>query len=205
MPRCLNKNCREKFEQKRFLQKYCDKKECQIEERTQLALKNLKGIKKKKFTEMKVSAYSSKYKDELQKEINKLARMIDQKFYSTCIDCGRTLKDDVHGSHYHNVGGNENIRYNLHNIHASLGHCNVWSSGNKQGYQKGLIERYGEEYAEYIEFGIKEKYKSMHFSNNEIYEAIPVVRKSIRDFETFIFNDTIQARDQLNQIINLYK
>jgi hypothetical protein len=203
MPRC--KNCSEKFEQKQFLQKYCDKKECQIESKTQLALKNLEGIKKKKFTEMKISAHVKKHKNELQDEINKLSRMIDLKFYSTCIDCGRALKDDIHGSHFNNVSGNENIRYNLHNIHASLGACNKWQGGNKKGYIIGLEERYGKEYADYVEFELRLKYKSMHFTEKEIYEAIPVVRKLIRDFETFIFNDPIQARNQMNQIINLYK
>jgi hypothetical protein len=203
MPRC--KNCREKFEVKNFLDKYCQKKECQIESKTQLALKNLDKIKKDKKVNMKVSAYSKKYKEELQKEINKLSRMIDLKFFTTCIDCGRVLKDDIHGSHYNNVGGNENIRYNLHNIHASLGHCNVWNSGNKQGYQQGLIERYGEEYAEYIHFGLNEKYRSMHFTEKEIFETIPIVRKLIRDFETFIFTDSIHARNTLNNVIGLYK
>lgn len=205
MPRCLNKNCREKFESKRFLQKFCNKEECQIEERTQVALKNLQIIKKEKTLNMKISAYSKKHKEELQKEINKLSRMIDMKFFTTCIDCGRVLKDDIHGSHYNNVGGNENIRYNLHNIHASLGHCNVWNSGNKQGYQQGLIERYGGEYASYIHFGLNEKYRSMHFTEKEIFETIPIVRKLIRDFETFIFTDPIHARNTLNNVIGLYK
>lgn len=203
MPRC--KNCREKFEIKRFNQKYCSKKECQIESNTQLALKNLKVIKKKNFTEMKISAHAKKHKKELQDEINKLSRMIDLKFYSTCIDCGKILKGEIHGSHYHNVGGNENIRYNLHNIHTSLSECNRWKRGNKEGYILGLEERYGKEYADFVKFGLGLKYKSMHFTEKEIYEAIPVVRKLIRNFETFIFNDPIQARNQMNQIINLYK
>lgn len=203
MPRC--KKCKEKFEQKRFLQKFCNKEECQIEERTQVALKNLQVIKKEKTLNMKISAYSKKHKEELQKEINKLSRIIDLKFFNTCIDCGRVLKNDIHGSHYNNVGGNENIRYNLHNIHTSLGHCNVWNSGNKQGYQKGLIERYGDEYAEFVHFGLNEKYRSMHFTEKQIYDTIPIVRKLIREFETFVFTDAIHARTSLNNVIGLYK
>lgn len=205
MPRCLNKNCREKFEQKRFLQKFCNKEECQIEERTQVALKNLQVIKKEKTLNMKISAYSKKHKNVLQDEINKLARMIDLKFYSTCIDCGRILKDDIHGSHYNNVGGNENIRYNLHNIHASIGQCNTHKNGNKQGYFQGLIERYSKEYAEFVHFGLNEKYRSMHFTEKQIYDTIPIVRKLIREFETFVFTDPIHARTSLNNVIGLYK
>lgn len=205
MPRCLNKNCREKFEPKRFLQKFCNKEECQIEERTQIALKNLQVIKKEKTLNMKISAYSKKHKNVLQDEINKLARMIDLKFYTTCIDCGRTLKDDIHGSHYNNVGGNENIRYNLHNIHASTGQCNTHKNGNKQGYFQGLKERYIEEYAEYVHFELNKKYKSSHFTEKQIYDTIPIVRKLIREFETFVFTDPIHARTSLNNVIGLYK
>lgn len=193
------------------LQQVCSKS-CEIEIKTKQALKNLDKIKqeeKRSWTERKkiksIDAHSQKHKQTLQKEINELARMIDEHCgYNTCIDCGKIMDKQIHGSHFENVQGHENIRYNLLNIHSSRSECNQHHGGNKRGYEIGLIERYGKEVYNEIQ-DLDLKYKNSHFTNKEIYEKIAVVRKLKRDLKTFVSKDAIFLRNTFNSIIGLYK
>jgi hypothetical protein len=159
---------------------------------------------KEKKKELSINVNSTKHKKTLQDEINKLARFIDLKFYDTCVDCELPLKDQIHGSHYHNVGGNEHIRFNLHNIHASTLYCNKFNHGNKVGYLKKLAERFNKDYANFID-ELNRDYKGIKISKREIYEAIPVVRKLIRDLDTLEFDSAIKLRDYCNNKIGYYK
>lgn len=160
----------------------------------------------KRLEKMKIEAHSQKHKKTLQAEINKLSRMIDEYCGNvTCIDCGKDLEQNkqIDGSHFHNVQGNENLRYNLHNIHSSRSECNQFHGGKKDGYKKGIIDRYGYEYLERIE-GLKTEFKTLKLQNKEIYEAIPVVRKLQRDLPTFTTKDAIFLRNWCNKIIGFY-
>ena len=132
--------------------------------------------------------------------------MIDEHCgYTTCIDCGKTLLGikQIDGSHRHNVQGNENIRYNLLNIHSARSECNKHYGGRKETYITGLIERYGPEVEQEIN-NLSLKYKEMHFSNKEIYEAIAVVRKLQRNLYTYENKNGYQLRNIFNSIIGLY-
>lgn len=209
--RCLE--CNEKFEAIQFLQKHCKgNDDCLAAE----ALYNLGKIKEKQNKKVlkdwnkekskrKVKAYSNDYKKELGEKINLLSRMIDTSFgYDKCIDCDLGYGPQTDASHFHNVGGNENIRWNLHVLHSSNSHCNRFYGGRKEGYYKGLIERYSKDYADYIKFEIPKVYPRTSLTAQEIYDALKTVRKLIRTFDTFIFTDAIQARQNLNMIIGIY-
>lgn len=201
MPRC--ENCKEKFITKYFNQKTClDKDECikYWVEKT----KNKDWKKRKK--ETSIDVHSQKHKNTLQEEINRLARMIDEHCgYTTCIDCDLTLSKQVHGAHFKNVKGNENIRYNLHDIHSATSQCNRFDSEHKVGYEVGLKKRYGLEYFEYVSNEIPLKYKTLHLTNKEIYEAISVVRKLQRTLHTYKSKDGAFLRTICNNIIGFYK
>ena len=207
MPRC--KNCKELFEVKRFNSKYCDKVDCKTVE----AMQNLEKLKQKeqkdwtkRKKEKKITTHSKEYKAELQNQINLLARKIDGHFKYDCIDCGKPYGKQVDGAHKNNVGGHENIRYNLHNIHSARAFCNQRSSEHKVGYSLGLEERYGFEYREYVEFEIDKVYKYIGLNSIEIYESLKIVRKLNRDFEkhTDNFKDGREAREYFNNIIGIY-
>lgn len=205
--RCKNQECREKFEAKKFLQKYCNKTECQILERTSIALKNLEKIKKDKKQEIKINAYSKEYKKELQNNINKLARMIDLHFhFTTCIDCGKPYGKQQDGGHFDSVGNNPTLRFNLHNIHSQKSDCNRngLGGGKQLGYRRGLEKRYSVEYADFIEFDLKQIYTSIRLTENEIYEKLTIVRKIIKEFETFELKSSFQAREYFNNLIGIY-
>jgi len=201
------KSCKDKFEPKRFLDKYCPKEECQeiaIKEAIEKVRKNKEKKWRKEKKEMKIYTHSKEYKKQLQKEINKLSKMIDKHFNFGCIDCGKPFGRQVDASHFSNVGGNENIRYNLHNIHASRSYCNQWGRGRKLEYYDGLIKRYGKDYADYVKFEIGKKYKRISLSELEVVEKLKIVRKLIKDFDTFNLDNGIQARNMFNKVIGIY-
>jgi len=207
-----NKNCKiclSKFTPSQFnsLQVVCSKN-CEYEYKTKIALNNLKKIKQQdkiRFKELSIEVHSKDHKKTLQKEINELARMIDKHCeYTSCIDCDKDLTNQIHGSHYKNVQGHENIRFNLLNIHSSRSECNKYHGGRKEGYEKGIFQRYGQEVLNEIE-ELDIKYKSMHFTNKEIYDKIKIVRKLKRDLSTFTSTDGFFLRKLFNSIIGLYK
>ena len=207
-----NKKCRacgETFTPSQFnsLQLVCSKN-CEYDYKTKIALNNLKKIKraeKIRFKELSIDVHSKDHKKTLQTEINELARMIDKHCGNvTCIDCGKDLNKQIHGSHYKNVQGHENIRFNLLNIHSSKSECNKHFGGRKEGYKEGIFQRYGQEVLNEIE-NLDIKYKSMHFTNKEIHEKIKIVRKLKRDLPTFTSKDGNFLRNLFNSIIGLYK
>ena len=206
MPRC--KICRKKFEyvHNKF-EKVCSDMDCRIAYAPELA-RNIAEINqrawKQKKAVLKVEVPKKSNKSLLQDEINKLARFIDAKFRYACIDCGRELKLQVHGSHYHNVGSHEAVRFNLHNIHSSASDCNKYHGGRKEGYFGGLITRYGNDYALFVREGILHV-PAIKLSAQDLIEKIKIVRGLIRSLDTFKFTDGQQGRDIMNKIIGIYE
>ena len=207
MARC--KNCGEKFTP-RFssLEKYCfDKDECikamAEEAKRKQQEKQLKDWQKRKPQLVYQSKSESTIKDDLQAEINKLARMIDADL--PCISCGTTKDVQFAGGHRKSRGAHPNIRFNLHNIHKQCNkNCNKGLSGNPDGYDIGLEQRYGKEYLEMVH-GLTLKYPRMTMTKDELNEKLVLVRKIIRNFDTFQFNDPVKFRDCLNELIGIYK
>ena len=159
--------------------------------------------------EMRITTHYKENKKYLQNEINRLAKMIDRRFgFESCIDCGRGFTQDMDrdAGHCHSVGSNESIRYNLHNIHSQKSSCNGngLGGGKTEEYKIGLEHRYGSEYRQYVEFEIVRLFQYIGMKKADYPEKLKIVRKLIRDFETFQFEDGIQARTQLNEIIGIY-
>lgn len=212
MARCLE--CKIKFKPVKFLQKYCKgNDECLTAEALYLLDKmkkvNAKKVKDNKKQErekdkvMKIEVYSKENKKLLQSEINKLCRMIDNKFNYKCIDCDQPFGNQTDGAHFTSVGANTSTRFHLHNIHAARAYCNQYSDVHKEGYIAGLEKRYGEEYLKMVE-GLPLKYPLVKLSNVEIHEKLTIVRKLVRTFDTYKFENAISARSMFNKIIGIY-
>lgn len=199
MARC--KNCKDKFTPKYFLQKHCmEKDECV---KAEIELKKA-TIWKAKRTEWKIDTHSKENKTALQKEINLLARKIDAVFGFKCIDlCDREYGKQIDGAHFHSVGSNSSLRYNLHNIHSADSHCNNYSNTHISGYKLGLEKRYGKDYLELVE-GLPLLYKETRLNNQEIHDKLILFRKLNRDFNTYQLSDGISARNLFNSIIGIY-
>lgn len=167
----------------------------------------LEMVEKKKWKEQKVKAYKKENTGYLQDEINKLARKIDHYFNFKCIDCDEPYTGQIDAAHFHNVGSNVTLRFNLHNIHTARAHCNQHKDGSehKRGYVKGLEKRYGKKYLEYVQ-GLPLEYPLIKLSAVEIHEKLKIVRNLIRKFDLYkTINRPRLTRSNFNRIIGIYK
>lgn len=199
------KICKREFTPKYFLQKTCMNPAC-LAEWGKIVYKKENEKKKKDWVkERRPHAYSKEYKKHLQNEVNKLSRMIDTLFNYECIDnCGQPYGKQQDGAHFHSRGSNNSIRYNLHNIHKSRSDCNQHSAEHKPGYIEGLKKRYGEKYYNYVQYDLPLIYDYVKLSPIVVVEKLRIVRKINREFETYVFNNAIHARNMLNKIIGIY-
>lgn len=148
MPRC--RNCKAKFDAKRFNQKFCDF--CKVEE----ALYNLDEIKKKQSKEWRKRKAKKKEElmtlsDHLKKAqivFNKYIRLRDKG--KVCISCQKPAKKENAG-HYFNANNHYNVRFNEDNVHLQCEACNTSLSGNLIEYRKHLINKIGTERFEHLE------------------------------------------------------
>jgi len=180
-----------------------------LERQSFSAVKKGKQIKRKSWEERKrkmdVIANTGKYKQTLQNEINKLSRMIDDKFGYGCISCHVSHGVQFAGGHRFSVGSNASLRYNLHNIHKQCNlKCNNHLSGNPEGYDQGLVMRYGRNYVEKVK-SLKRDYPYIGLKETDYPELIKNTRAIIRQFDSYRFTSGSHAREMCNKLIGIYK
>jgi hypothetical protein len=208
MGRC--KNCKQKFEAKVFLQKFCFKTEC-----VSVFLQSVKEDKAKK--EKKAwSKRREKMKENirtlsdwsalLQDEINLIARLIDKD--KPCLMCATYPMKRINGCHYHSVGSNSTIRFNLLNVWAGCHSCNSEKGGNINGYDTELIKEYGKEFWESIKFGLPLKYTYIGLMIHDIKFVLPEARKIARELKkvdlTYTSKQRIVLRNKYNERLGIY-
>jgi len=210
MPKCPH--CLIKFKPTRFLQKNCEQtEECRthaiqtvLEKNRKLAETKEKKDWEEKKKVLKVNTHSKEYKKEFQDNINLLSRMIDLRFeYHTCIDCDKGYGPQQDAAHFHGKGSNSTLRYHLHNLHSANSHCNRFSDVHHVNYKIGLEKRYGKEYLQYVE-GLKINIKEIDLSNQDIVDKLKLVRNIIRNFDTYKFESSLDARTLFNNLIGIY-
>ena len=203
------KCCKERFIPFRnnSLQKYClQKDECikefrkYVEEQRQKAWR-----KKKKEIKQKLKTHSN-YQKDLQVHINKLVRVID--FGNPCMMCGNARMKRVNGCHYHSVGSNNSLRFNLFNIWAGCHSCNHEKGGNILGYDDQLIGWYGRDKWEFIKFGLRKKHPEIKLSAQEIKEKIQIAKQIEKDLKADLkvrgSIDRWEIRDRINKQLGIY-
>lgn len=156
----------------------------------------------------------SYYEDKLQEVVNAIARAIDNDL--PCISCDSTA-GQAHGGHYHAVGSNNSIRFNLHNIHKQDAHCNMYKHANQVKYSAGLRKRYGKKYYDRVQFDIVRQYPSVKLTIAELSYATQRARRWLRFI--LIANEgalaegaepktpaqRIMLRSEANKYIGIYK
>lgn len=201
------KECGTKFIPKYKFQKFCVDNDICLKAFADFARemeqkRQIQDWKKRKPILVEDNKKVPEFKNDLQKEINKIARLIDGDL--PCISCGTQNPVQYAGGHRKSVGSHPNIRYHLDNIHKQCNnYCNKNLSGNPDGYDSGLLKRYGPEYLGNV-LNLTLKHKELKITKNELIEKIAISRRIIRDFSTFQFEDTLQARHQINKILNIY-
>jgi len=209
MPRCLN--CREKFEPKIFLQKYCDKVDCKVQYAMSVVAKQkqekLKKAKKESAHEKQVLKEKLKtlsdWKKEFQTEINSIVRTIDKDY--PCI-ATNTTNGKMNAGHYIGVGANDTLRFHLENIWIQSEHSNSWKSGDTIRYQNGIVATFGKEYLEYM--NSLQQIKPIKLSISDVKEKIPIARGILKWLKLqdrkFSVAERISLRKEFNQKIGLY-
>ena len=148
------KNCKDKFEPKKFNWKWCDKEECNkvgIEEVLSKARKQISQKKRLEKAKAKESLLTHKdYLKLLQTAFNAYIRKRDEGL--PCISCG---KDDnskqYHAGHYRSVGSCPELRFEELNVHKQCAKCNNYLHGNLIKYRIALIDKIGLKNVEWLE------------------------------------------------------
>lgn len=192
------KYCKELFYPYNSFQKSCLNSDCLRSFNAEEADKKWKKRKVKLAKNLKTL---SEYKKELQKEINKLVRVIDGDMY--CICCGSPISD---AGHYHSVGSNDSLRFNLDNIHGCCRACNGYKGGNIQAYDLGLIDMYGRDYWEYVKFELVKQYKLIKLDKEQIETCKKIVRALIKNHPDKLYNESerLELRQYYNDLIGIY-
>lgn len=154
---------------------------------------------KTKIELMSADKYRAEY---LQPIINEIARIID--FGQSCIATGDFGK--MNGGHYVSVGANRTTALNLHNIHIQSFASNHHKSGDPIKYRLGLIERYGNDYFDYIEY--LQQHKPLHLTKGDMIElalkASSIRLELKRNEEQKTPFERIELRNQINLRLGIY-
>jgi hypothetical protein len=172
MPRC--KNCKEKFEQVRFNQKFCLEPECVRV-----------WVESEKTKQWKVKKQKMKNDLETVQELIKATQIIFNKYIrlrdkgQVCISCQKKpLKENA--GHFFNANNHYNVRFDERNVHLQCEHCNTYLSGSLIEYRKNLIKKIGIEEYENLE---SIAYKTRKFTKDELKEIINKYKLKCKELE----------------------
>lgn len=143
------------------------------------------------------------YKKKLQTKINQIVRLIDADL--PCLARNYHPKQ-MHAGHVYARGGNQSMRYNLHNIHRQSAQSNHHQ--NDDGLlREGVVREYGQDYMDFIsdlrsipplKFS-HEEYKILYKHACETYNLLKKQNKT--------YNDPIQRiemRNAFNDALGIY-
>lgn len=102
-----------------------------------------KSIKTKRCTNWKDKDLQGLIKHVQSEFCNPYIRERDKVLYGKCISCNSGITE---AGHRFPVGSYNGMRFLINNIHGQETSCNRFKSGNLDEYDKGLINRYGQEY-----------------------------------------------------------
>lgn len=207
MSKC--KYCKSEYTKKKFSQPCCLKPECVSKWYSEdNAKKKIKAQTKKRQSEEKAILKEkiktlSDWKNDLQKEINLIVRLID--FEHGCIATG-SKAGKMNAGHYHSIGSNETLRFHLENIWLQSEHSNMWKSGDTLRYQDGIISLYSKEYLDYL--NSLKTIKSIKLTVEDIKEKIPIARSIVKwlrlQDRKFSTEERLSLRKEFNLKLGIY-
>jgi hypothetical protein len=206
MPKC--KVCKTVFKPKyNTLEQVCSVK-CAIiyaKEKERIKTANLKREENKKTKVLKENLKTlSEWKNDLQKEINTIVRLIDKDHL--CISSQKPLGKSYDAGHMYSRGAHPHIRYHLFNIWAQSVHDNQYKSGNQLDYVSNLELIFGTEIKDYC-LSLK-SLPPLHITIEQIKETIPKARSIIKWLKLqdrqFTLSERIELRKRFNIELNIY-
>lgn len=195
------KVCKQRFEPKyKAMQPVCNEAECITKWHIMNRDKNLKNLQKIDNRERKERLKDVPYyKKKLQDKVQAIARHLD--FGKGCISCGKPPLGMIYGGHRWAKGDYSQVRLDLHNISAQCFSCNDRKSGNIDGYLKGLQERYGVEYKEYVQ-SLPVLYTEIKYNLHEIKlayaKAVKIESTLKSNLKRYSPEEVIELKNQFN-------
>ena len=210
------KFCRNKFEQKIFNYRYCEStpecKQAGTEAKNILIKKAMEKVKlsKEKNARQETKVLREKlktlsdFKNDLQKEINLIVRLID--FNHPCISSGRPLGKSYDAGHFLGRQAYPEVRYHLMNIYAQSVEQNQYKSGNVIGFMEGLEQVFGKEHLESV-MALK-SYPALRITVEEIKDKISIARSIVKWIKLqereFTTNERLELRKKFNETLGIY-
>lgn len=195
--------CGNKFQKVAPLQFLCSWECLNAYRRKKEKKKEDQGWKERKKVLKENTTTLPQLKKKLQEVINRIVRKIDDG--NTCMMCDMGMRS-TYSCHYHSVGSNDSLRFNLFNIWAGCFSCNGNKGGNIQGYDMQLLQKVGRENWEYVKFEIVKEYALIKLSREEIKELIVKARKIDREVKPMkrSTRERWRMRIELNKQIGIY-
>jgi len=167
----------------------------------QTAYKTKKNEKVKRAEKRAEKSLIKEWHKLLQVEVNKIVRLIDKGL--PCLARGKF--GQIHAGHIYARGGNNTIKYNLHNIHRQNAQSNHFQ--NDDGLlREGLKKEYGEEYMEFI--SALRRTPKLQFSNIEYREfttnARVIVRRLEKNDRIYTKSERLEMRNRINLELSIY-
>lgn len=146
------------------------------------------------------------WKKGLEQIINEIIRLIDKD--QPCMMCSITIKKTF-ACHYHSVGSNDTLRFNLFNIWAGCFSCNGAKGGNLHCYDMLLIEKLGHERWEYIKFDLTRIYSHLGLTIQDIKEVLPEAKQIRSELKSsnliYTYEQRWKLREKYNTRLGIYK
>jgi hypothetical protein len=195
--------CKEKYQPTKPLQMVCSPK-CAYEY-TQDARKK-KAKKDWKVEKEEIKKDITNWKNNLQTEIQKIARYIDHGLL--CL--ARNQKGQIHGGHVFSKKNNPNIRFDLNNIHRQSAQSNKWEQDDSLIREK-LVEEYGQEYydglleaknhREQVKY-VNIQYHAFYLKARKISNALKKENDNL--LEPRSVKQRIKLREEINNQLGIY-
>jgi hypothetical protein len=162
-------------------------------------IQDKKNTQKRKIELLSKDAYRKIY---LQDVINEIVRIIDKN--EPCIANPNASGSDA--GHFISVGSNRQTALNLHNIHLQSRNSNGYNGGEYLKYYKGLIKKYGQQYADFCETLRQSKVRHSKIDYIEAFAKAKEFRLILKKKDlVYTAYHRIQLRNQANQFIGLYE
>ena len=120
----------------------------------------------------------NKLRLKLKKIFNEYIRIRDAR--KGCISCNGPVQN---AGHFYSVGENPRpaMVFNELNVHGQCIHCNYTLAGNKPGYKKGLLRRYGPDVLMTLE--VKNAVKTNPWYDFEYTQMIKLYTKKLKEIK----------------------
>jgi len=158
--------------------------------------------KREKETKKELKEKTTNWKERLQDNVNKIVRLIDKDLL--CL--ARNQRGKINAGHVFARGGNQTIRYNLHNIHRQSAQSNHWQ--NDDGLlREGIIKEYGSNYMDFIA-SLRQtpqiKYNDKEYKDIALKASKIALRLKKLDLN-YSLTERIELRNKINLELGIYE